>query len=129
MIIQKILKHLSPDLLHPTFVGSSSPVGGHCYIASEAAYYLFAKDEGYKPYFLYHEGSPHWFLAGGYCTTECYEARPIWSLANGQNILDLTAAQFHTLPDYSKAVRKGFMTKQPSKRAKILMERVLKDKS
>jgi hypothetical protein len=109
---EKILKNLTPNLLKEEFrKPNAHPLTGHCYVASEAAYHLFAKKEGYRPYFLRHEGSPHWFLAK--TTNYC-----------GRLILDLTADQFQSCPDYSKAIGKGFLTKQPSKRAQVLMARV-----
>lgn len=110
--LEKILRNLTPDLLKPEYrkANTKNKLAGHCYVASEAAYYLFARDSGYRPYFIRHEGQPHWYLDNGYL------------------ILDLTADQFKTKPDYSKGRRNGFLTKQASKRAQILMRRVLADK-
>lgn len=59
-----------------------------------------------------HEGAPHWFLRG-----------PL-----GQ-ILDLTASQFKTRPNYSAGRGKGFLTREPSARARVLMGRVLTSQS
>jgi hypothetical protein len=53
---------------------------------------------------LRHEGDTHWFLVN------------VTGL-----ILDPTVSQFKMPPDYTKARGRGFLTKQPSKRAKALM--------
>lgn len=107
-VTRHVLEHLSPDLLRKEFRGNSCPVAGHCYVTAETAYHLFAKPLGYKPCQIKHEGVSHWFLR------------------NKQgDILDLTAEQFETPVPYEKAISKGFLTKQPSKRAQILMQRVL----
>lgn len=83
---------------------------GNCYICSEAAFWLLGgKAAGWVPMNLRHEGDSHWFL---------------FNRDTGQ-ILDLTAAQFRTPPPYEKAVARGFLTKQPSKRAQALMDRML----
>lgn len=38
--------------------------------------------------------------------------------------LDLTATQFSDLPDYSSAKRRAFLTKTPSKRTLVVIDRV-----
>ena len=87
-----------------------SKYGGHCYVASEAAYHLLGgKNAGFTPMFLYHEGKPHWFLK------------------QDKRIIDLTADQFKTKPDYSLAKGKGFLTKKPCRRTKILITRLRSD--
>jgi hypothetical protein len=80
---------------------------GNCYVATEALYHLLPP--GWQPMHMRWEGESHWFLK--------HEA-------NGM-ILDPTALQFNHTPDYSKAVGKGFLTKQPSKRAALLMRKIL----
>jgi hypothetical protein len=82
---------------------------GNCYVTSEALYHLLdGKDGGWTPMQMYHEGDSHWFLRheSGF-------------------ILDATQLQFNRVPDYSKAVGKGFLTKHPSKRATLLMRKIL----
>ncbi len=108
-IIYHILKNLTPDLLKKQYKKQKCAVAGHCYIASEAAYHLFAKEDGFKPFHINHEGISHWFLQSQY------------------QILDLTASQFKTKVPYIKAISKGFLTKNPSKRALILINRVLSE--
>lgn len=106
----KIINCLSDDLLHKSFAKNkaSSRVAGHCYIASEAAYYLLGGKNYWTPQFIKHEGVSHWFLRHKY---------------TGQ-ILDITASQFKTKPPYDKANGKGFLTKRPCKRTRRLLIRV-----
>jgi hypothetical protein len=56
---------------------------------------------------MQHEGVSHWFLK-----------------SQVGRIVDITAEQFIKVPDYSRAVGRGFLTKYPSKRAKQLIRSV-----
>jgi hypothetical protein len=108
-----IIDSLTDDLLTPKYrklkkKGNVPDTFGHCYVASEAAYYLLGgKEEGWKPMHMNHLGASHWFLQhkSGY-------------------ILDLTYNQFKSPLDYSSARGTGFLTKEPSKRAKKLLVRI-----
>jgi len=103
--IAEIIKmNLTDDLLKPGY-----KIGAHCYVASEVYCYYARGDV--KPMNMRHEGESHWFV-----------------LDNGQ-VVDLTADQFKSAPDYSKARGRGFLTKQPSKRAWILIDRVAQQAS
>jgi hypothetical protein len=84
---------------------------GNCYVTSEALYHLLGgKAAGWKPMHVKTPTDTHWFLV---------------NLRTGQR-LDATAMQFDgRLPDYNSAVGSGFLTKQPSKKAKALMERMI----
>ena len=99
---------LHPGLLKPEFRKSceGKPASyGHCYAASEAAYHaLGGKEAGWTPQNVKHENAPHWFLKH----------------ASGR-ILDPTADQFKTPVPYERAVGKGFLTKEPSKRARAIL--------
>ena len=90
-------------LRRPQYRGLGAYVG-HCYVASEALFHL-AQEEGIalKPMFVRHEDSPHWYLSH-----------------NGEPV-DATFDQFSTLVDYSKGRGKGFLTKEPSSRARTLI--------
>jgi cation transport regulator ChaC len=78
---------------------------GNCYVTCEALYHLLGgKNAGWKAKTLHHEGDVHWYLV------------------NGDLIVDPTAKQFESKPDYSKGVGRGFLTKQPSKRALAMMD-------
>ena len=82
---------------------------GNCYVTSEAAFHLLGgKEAGWIPMRMHHEGDTHWFIKhkSGF-------------------ILDLTAKQFKTPPDYSLAVGSGFLTREPSKRAKKMIQLML----
>jgi hypothetical protein len=78
-----------------------------CYPASEALYHAAGgKRAGWKPVYVKHEGTPHWFLRDP-------KGRPV----------DLTADQFDTPVPYDEGTGKGFLTKCPSKRSKTILER------
>ena len=82
---------------------------GNCYVTCEALFHLLGgKDAGWKPMFMRHEGDSHWFLR--------HEKGVV---------VDPTSQQFKTMPDYSKAVGRGFLTKLPSKRALAMMATML----
>jgi hypothetical protein len=103
--IQSILA-ASPQLVRPRFRGTH-PLSGHCYHGSEALYHLLGgKAAGLTAMFVKHEGQPHWFLK------------------KNHEVIDLTAEQFQSLPPYHLARPIGFLTKQPSKRAKLVMEQL-----
>jgi len=109
-----ILENLSKDLLDKKHrvMRDGNPnlphTFGHCYVASEVAYYLLGgKEAGWTPMHIKHVGRSHWFLKH----------------KSGQ-ILDLTANQFRTPIDYSEARGKGFMTKLPSKRSMKLLTKI-----
>ena len=84
---------------------------GFCYLASEALYYLCAKDFGYKPkVHKFKNGETHWFL----CNKD-------------GKILDSTSQQLRNSERkeaYKNAKFKGFLTKKPSKKCIILMSKV-----
>lgn len=71
------------------------------------------KKAGLKPYTVKHEGDTHWFLM----MTRVGNVFPV--------IIDPTASQFKTCPPYLEARARGFLTKEPSKRAKKLMKELL----
>ena len=39
-LVKKLQSHLTDDLRRPPYKGSSNPLTGHCYVASEALYHL-----------------------------------------------------------------------------------------
>lgn len=83
---------------------------GNCYVTSEALFHLLGgKAAGWHVYRLRHEGDVHWFLRNA---------------RTGQR-LDATASQFKTRPPYHKAIRSAFLTKEPSKRARAMMEQLV----
>lgn len=107
-IANRIKQNLSNDLLKKEYLNipNKNKYTGHCYVASECYYHL--SDKNHSVYHIKHEDSTHWFLKD-----------------EKNNIIDLTAAQFKTNVPYDLAKKGFFLTKEPSKRAKILINRVL----
>lgn len=78
-----------------------------CYPVAEALYHLLGgKASGWTPQVVKYKGKTHWFLKhkSGF-------------------ILDPTATQFIEFP-YEKGKGCGFLTKKPSKRAKVVLESI-----
>ena len=109
-LIQQIQRVLSPDLLLPRWRGNACSLAGHCYSASEALFHLVGgRSAGAKPCSARCPGGVHWWIT------------------LGEERLDPTAEQFDpkTLEAiYSQGVGRGFLTKQPSRRALEIMRRV-----
>ena len=107
-----VIKYLSPDLLHPKqrkrIRKDDHPSKGHCYVVSEAIYHLFGHDLGFEPQVLRVGTNTHWYLRN----------------KKYNRVIDLTAKQFKKKINYSKGRYCAFLTKKPSKRAKILLERI-----
>lgn len=109
LVSRRIKDCLSDDLLHKSYPrNKGSYLAGHCYIASEAAYYLLGGRMYWTPYHVKHEGVSHWFLVH----------------KDTKEILDITAKQFKTRPPYLEARGKGFLTKRPCKRTQKLLSRI-----
>jgi hypothetical protein len=122
-IIEAIRAELGPHLLKSPYKqrrpAKAAPSWGCCYVATEALYHLWGKANGYTPMIVpfrveKHAMGTHWFL----------EQRP-----SGLQV-DITADQFDgefygDRPDFGAAKPKGFMTKEPSKRARQVMDAVL----
>lgn len=93
----------------PRYRGNPNCLAGHCYVASEALYHtLGGAKSDYVPHFIRHENSPHWFLRHRTTGT----------------VLDPTAGQFRTPVPYEQGRGKGFLTREPSKRAQAVMARM-----
>lgn len=110
-LVRDVRACLTDDLRKKEYRGSPNPVTGHCYVANEALLFLLKAGgvKGWGPMFVKHEGVPHWFLR--------HESGVV---------LDPTSDQFKKPVPYRKAVGKGFLTKNPSKRARTLIERYQK---
>jgi len=113
VLLATIQEKLSPDLLSPEWRDrATSAPSGHCYVASEALYYLLGGQKSpWRPLVARQGGTTHWWLAGP------------------DGVLDPTAAQFESGFDYSLGRRCGFLTKHASKRAVRLMARVIQQHS
>jgi 8-oxo-dGTP pyrophosphatase MutT (NUDIX family) len=108
-LLRPLVESLTNDLRKPKYRESPNPMTGHCYVASEAMFHLLGgKDSGWVPHNIKHEGDQHWYLKNK--TTGA--------------ILDPTASQFKTPVPYQHGRGKGFLTKEPSKRAQELITRV-----
>lgn len=95
------------DLRKKEYQGRSNHLAGHCYIACEALYHMLP-EANLKPCTVKHEGVTHWFLK---------------SRDTGL-VYDPTEGQFARPVSHEDGVGRGFLTKQPSKRAQELMDRV-----
>ena len=92
---------LTPDLNNPGYSAA-------CYPAAEALFHLVGgKESGFKPMRMRVGNIQHWWVRG----------------SNGIDY-DPTAYQFNCTPAYENGTGCGFLTKEPSKRARIIMERV-----
>jgi len=106
-LISAIKSCLTDNLRYKKYQGNPNRLVGHCYIASECFYHM-DKSSDWKPMFMYYEDEPHWFLQ---------------HRATGK-IVDPTADQFTTPPNYACGKGKGFLTKKPSRRCRVLMSKV-----
>lgn len=104
LLIVGYTQFFTDELRHKKYRGSVNPLAGHCYVACEVFFHL--NPGKYKPCFIRWEGEPHWYLV---------------ERATGA-VFDPTVSQFKTVPDYSRGVGKGFLTKKPSKRAQIVLD-------
>jgi hypothetical protein len=104
----KVKAALTPELLKPEYrVPGAHHLYGHCYVASEAMYHLEAKAKGFKPHSVRVGQVVHWYLEH----------------TDGRRI-DLTSEQFPFPMDYAKGRGRGFLTREPSKRTRIVMAKV-----
>jgi hypothetical protein len=99
---------LTPELLPPEWQNHPHPMGGYCYVASEALYYLLGGSEaGLTVKRAPCEGGEHWWLEG-----------------RGDKLIDATADQFGDDFAYSEGVASTFLTPEPSPRAVKIIVRV-----
>lgn len=117
-IIEAIKSCLSRDLLKVEYVeeNKENPMYGHCYIATETLYHMFVDNEPLRRevLYVYHGkdefGNTHWWLQDIF----------------GQ-IHDVTSEQYTSKgrkPPYKAGRRGYFLTREPSKRSRILIQRV-----
>lgn len=113
-LLKRIRQSLSLDLRHRNYPVSEEEYYwaclNHCYVATEALYYLFGRAAGYAPYLYKHpDGSTHWWLYN----------------AENECVLDPTEPQLNGKPfPYKDGRRAVFLTQKPSKRAAELIRRV-----
>jgi hypothetical protein len=111
---------LSTDLLNPQYLKKLKKDDdiscGQCYAASEAAFHMYGKENGFKSYVLNSKTFPE----------ELDKGETHWFLKNKEGeIIDPTAEQFGdtTIP-YDKGRGTGFLTKNPSKASQQIIDRV-----
>lgn len=119
--IKRVQASLTPELLTPEWreknEQSGNPLVGHCYVAAEALFHrLGGRAAGWQSLMLNHTlwpqgcdvGETHWFLKH----------------ESGQ-IADPTAGQYDGQPiAYHLAKPCGFLTKDPSRRAKQVLDKI-----
>lgn len=113
-LMRAVTSVLTPELLKPryrTWHSPANPTAGHCYVASEALYHLL-ESRDWCPRWAPDGDHTHWWVQH----------------VHSGEILDPTAHQYtvHGLtPPYGDGRGCGFLTRQPSKRALVLLHRVL----
>lgn len=108
-LVAAATESLDNSLRKPQYRSSPNPLTGHCYVASEALWHLMGGHEsGWVPQNVKHEGDQHWYLRH----------------SKTGEILDPTAGQFRTPVPYHQGRGRGFLTKDPSKRAAELINRI-----
>lgn len=111
-MIDAIFRALTDDLRRPPYAGSANPLAGHCYHATEALWHLLGQPAGLYPHVVRMPGhtalhsATHWYLEGPF------------------GRIDLTFAQYDEPVPYEQGRGCGFLTKQPSKRAQTIIDRV-----
>lgn len=113
-VVAAVRAELTDDLLSPAYrrLEGRRPTTGHCYVASEAIYYLMAgRNSSLRSYHINHEGASHWFLRH-----------------ESGLVVDATADQFDSSVPYCDARRMAFLTATPSKRAWIVIRAVRENK-
>ena len=91
---------------------------GNCYVAVEALYHLLGgKKSGWTPAYVKYKNDTHWFL--------CSFPFQVKGELFFSSILDPTRRQFKKGVPYYKGKCCGFLTRKPSKRARLLMNKIL----
>jgi hypothetical protein len=130
-----IARALTPDLLSTEWRARVGPdksgVAGHCAVASEAFYYLAGgKKAGFTPVVCSYKEGPR---GGIYFPGDKIPKNSLpsthWWIRRGDEIFDVTAAQYKLPFPYEHGRGTGFMQPQrlPSRRAAVVMARVEKE--
>ena len=99
---------VTPELLPPEWQNHPHPMGGYCYVASEALYYLLGGSAaGLSAMRAPCDGGEHWWLAGP-----------------DDKLIDATADQFEDGFAYSEGAPSTFLTPERSPRAVKIILRV-----
>lgn len=101
----------SPDLLKPEYRGSTNPAYGHCYVATQAYYYLTGGVASqWAPQVIRLGNLTHWFNKN-----------------KANRVKDLTGEQFSAAVPYDRGRGCGFShsdQSQPDERTRICLARV-----
>ena len=114
LLMAKIQKCLTPDLLKKEYRddNSDNPMFGHCYVASEALYHTLNDKYGYSASCgKDDEGIVHWWVVNN-LTGEIYDTTRDQYFSKGK------------IPPYDRGRKTGFLTKEPSKRAQVVLARM-----
>ncbi len=99
---------LTDELRNAPWRWHENRLAGHCYVASESVYWLCGgRDSGMTVKRVKMGDAWHWYL-----------------LDEDGTVVDPTAGQFDVEVPYGDGVSTGFLTGRPSKRARIVMDRV-----
>lgn len=112
-IVNRVRAALSTDLLRADYARRKPPTApaswGLCYVAAEAVYHLAGgASSGLRPASVRIDAQTvHWYL-----------------LDRDGNVIDPTSDQFAETPHYAGGCGRGFLTREPSARARVLMQRL-----
>lgn len=107
-LVEVVRSVLTPELLPPEWQDHPHRMGGYCYVASEALYYMLGGHEaGLTAKRAPCPGGEHWWVEG-----------------QRGKLIDATADQFGEDFDYSAGVASRFLTAEPSPRAVTILLRV-----
>lgn len=103
---------MSPDLVRPKYrtkiEEGAHPLTGACYVVCEAIWHLMGeKKSGLKPHYVKVDDDNHFYLVD-----------------EKGKVIDPTVEQFSKKPKYTEGKPFGWMTVQPSERARKLMKRI-----
>jgi len=107
-VVKAVRSSLSPELLKANQKGAGTgPLAGHCYVAAQAAYHLLGgSSSGLTPHSAPYRGGTHWWLED-----------------ESGEIVDPTASQWKKAFPYKKGSGRGFLTKDASARAQVVIDR------
>lgn len=107
-LVEVVRSVLTSELLPPEWQDHPHRMGGYCYVAAEALYYLLGgREAGLTAKRAPCPGGEHWWVEGQH-----------------GKLIDATADQFGEDFDYSTGVASRFLTAEPSPRAVTIMLRV-----
>lgn len=115
-VVTRVQAALTDDLLSPKWrrLRTRHPHSGHCYVAAEACFHLLGgKSAGWTPCVLTHQLWPAGLDAG----------ETHWFLRRGSEVCDPTAGQFEVEIRYDLGRGSGFLTREPSRRARQVIRR------